>query len=105
MKLTLKDQLTSGEYPVPSSGISFVGRSQANQVVIPQCPGSLNVSGVHCTITASPKEDYVNYSIMDQGSRNGTFLRGDPITGDTGASILNGDEITLGDYRLIAEIK
>ena len=58
------------------------------------------VSREHARINkqADPDTGLTEYVLTDLGSRNGTFLNGERITGDT--ALQNGDKITIGEHIL-----
>ncbi len=72
----------------------LIGRSQQCHL----CVGSSSVSRQHCKITR--KEATV--SIQDLGSRNGTLVNGEKITGETELS--SGDELGVGTLKLLLTI-
>lgn len=68
-----------------------VGRDPAS--TIPLCDGS--VSNAHCLI----ERRGAAFVLRDLGSRNGTLLNGRPVSREE--SLQEGDEILLGDTRLV----
>tara|TARA_Y100000310_G_C20697217_1_gene826538 strand:- start:2466 stop:2792 length:327 start_codon:yes stop_codon:yes gene_type:complete len=100
--ITLHDELRDQDYVVPQLKLTFVGRHSNNEVRIPDSPFSRGVSNVHCSIYQEPgKKPYVK----DCESTNGTFVRGKQIHGEECASLFEGDELGLGDYKLIVHVK
>jgi hypothetical protein len=75
----------SGNFPLEGRGPWTVGRSQENDIVIPDP----NVSRQHARLSRS---DY-GYVVEDLGSTNGTLLDGVPIDRER---IESGDELTFG---------
>ena len=80
--------LTIGEhvYPVTTSRV-VLGRSRECDVRVPDA----NVSRRHCEIA---QDGVSSWSVRDLGSTNGTELNGHKISG---ASLADGDRITIGD--------
>lgn len=68
-----------------------IGRSEDNDIALAD-PFS---SGHHVLITAAGE----GYRIRDSGSKNGTFLNGKKVTGET--ELKKGDEILVGSTRII----
>lgn len=67
--------------------ITIIGRHPSAGIPLPLLP----ISRQHAKITRTPQ----GYFIEDLGSRNGTFVNGEPI-GDTPQPLSAGDEIVLG---------
>lgn len=82
----LEDSTTGDRYPV-SFQIWKVGRDPTNDLII---TGDDSVSRVHFVISC--EDDY--YFISDGGSKNGTFVNGNPV--DLRTSLLDGDSIRAG---------
>ncbi len=80
--------LTIGErvYPVTTSRV-VLGRSRECDVRVPDA----NVSRRHCEVA---QDGASSWSVRDLGSTNGTELNGHKISG---ASLADGDRITIGD--------
>jgi hypothetical protein len=74
-----------GSFPLEGRGPWTVGRSQENDIVIPDP----NVSRKHARLTRSDN----GYVVEDLGSTNGTLLDGAPIDRER---IESGDELTFG---------
>jgi len=72
----------------------LIGRSQKCNL----CAGSSSVSRHHCAIT---RKD-ATVSIADLGSRNGTLVNNEKITGEVQLS--SGDEIGIGTLKLLVTI-
>lgn len=72
----------------------LIGRSQKCHL----CAGSSSVSRQHCAITRKG----ATVSIKDLGSRNGTVVNGEKITGEVELS--SGDEIGIGTLKLLMTI-
>jgi len=65
----------------------FIGRHPSAEITLPLLP----ISRQHAKITNTP----LGYFIEDLGSRNGTFVNGEPL-GDEPQPLSAGDEIVLG---------
>jgi len=72
----------------------LIGRSQKCHL----CAGSSSVSRRHCAITRSG----TTVSIKDLGSRNGTLVNGQKITGEV--ELASGDEIAVGSLKFLMTI-
>lgn len=68
-----------------------LGRASSNDLVF----NDQFSSGCHAAIFPAEK----GYAILDQGSKNGTFVNGRRITGET--ALAKGDEILIGSTRLL----
>jgi hypothetical protein len=66
-----------------------IGRSKGSQLVLP----SIHVSRWHATVLW----DRGCYWIQDEGSRNGTFLNGNPVTREP---LKSGDQVGIGFFIL-----
>ncbi len=62
------------------------------------CAGSTSISRRHCAIT----RDGTKVTIKDLGSRNGTLVNGEKITGEV--ELKSGDDITIGSLGFIVTI-
>ncbi|MDM7993945.1 MAG: SpoIIE family protein phosphatase [Candidatus Fermentibacter sp.] len=81
----------SGEpstYPLAGSRVT-VGRSSANDIVL----SDQFSSGIHAVIAPTER----GYALIDQGSKNGTFVNGRRVTGEI--DLARGDEILIGSTR------
>ena len=76
---------TDGSFPLEGRGPWTVGRSQENDIVIPDP----NVSRKHARLSRADN----GYVVEDLGSTNGTLLDGAPIDRER---IESGDELTFG---------
>ncbi len=72
----------------------LIGRSQQCHL----CVGSSSVSRQHCKITRNE----TTVSIQDLGSRNGTLVNGEKISGET--ELASGDELGVGTLKLLLTI-
>jgi serine phosphatase RsbU (regulator of sigma subunit) len=89
LKVTLPDGKTlQAEIRGPSFSI---GRAPHNDLVL----DSLSLSRQHARISGAGKD----WNVEDSGSRNGTSVNGQPVTGTV--PLQEGDEIRLGDVRLL----
>jgi len=70
---------------------SSLGRAATNDVVVLADP---TVSRLHAVIERYP----TGFCVRDLGSANGTFVNGEPVTGET--RLRTGDELRLGNSRL-----
>ena len=70
--------------------VTTIGRSATNRIVLKDDSCSRN----HCEVFYSEGE----WRLRDLGSRNGTVLKGSPVTRD--ASLVSGDIIVIGACRL-----
>jgi pilus assembly protein CpaF len=89
IKLYIKDGNSgkSFEYPVKKTSV-MIGKREGNDIILDRT----NISREHCQIIQ------VNggFFVRDLQSRNGTFVNGDRITGDT--ILEHGTTIQLGDF-------
>lgn len=67
--------------------VSFIGRHPSAAITLPL----LSISRQHAKITSTPQ----GYFIEELGSRNGTFVNGEPL-GSNPQPLRSGDEIVLG---------
>ena len=70
---------------------SSLGRATTNDVVVLLDP---TVSRLHAVIERYP----TGFCVRDLGSANGTFVNGEPVSGET--RLRTGDELRLGNSRL-----
>ena len=70
-------------------GRTVIGRSSANDIVL----SDQFSSGVHAVIAPTER----GYALIDQGSKNGTFVNGRRVTGEI--DLARGDEILIGSTR------
>jgi serine phosphatase RsbU (regulator of sigma subunit) len=66
-----------------------IGRASTNDIVL----SDQYSSGVHAVLAPSPK----GYVLIDQGSKNGTFVNGRRVNGEL--DLTRGDEILIGSTR------
>ena len=81
----------SGEpsaYPLGARQVT-IGRASTNDIVL----SDQYSSGLHAVIAATEK----GYALIDQGSKNGTFVNGRRVAGEIG--LARGDEILIGSTR------
>ncbi|MFN0121812.1 MAG: sigma 54-interacting transcriptional regulator [Blastocatellia bacterium] len=74
-------------FALTGSGVS-IGRDPENDL----CLRDLSVSRKHCRILIEGTQ----FRLVDQGSRNGVFVNGQPVNDHP---LRHGDNITLGDYQ------
>jgi hypothetical protein len=86
--LVLEEEGTVTEFPL--SILSYIGRSEGNQVQLARA----GVSRRHAMITIGGEG---HYSIQDLQSQNGTFVNGERITD---AILADGDRIAVGDVEV-----
>ncbi len=86
--LVLEENGEVTEYPL--SLLSYIGRSEGNQVQLARA----GVSRRHAMITIGAEG---RYSIEDLQSQNGTFVNGERITQ---ATLADGDRIAVGDVEV-----
>ncbi|MCH8141488.1 MAG: FHA domain-containing protein [Proteobacteria bacterium] len=72
-------------------GVTSIGRSLLNDIVVDELP----VSRQHAAIQI----DADGFWISDLDSRNGTFVNGEPITGDVWLD--TEDQVRIGPYRFV----
>jgi predicted component of type VI protein secretion system len=68
-----------------------IGRAESNQIVL----DDPKISRLHAVMEHYP----AGWSIRDLGSSNGTTVNGEPVRSEH--RLLDGDEITLGDVRIV----
>jgi MoxR-like ATPase len=78
---------------LPATGELSIGRSAGCDLII----GHVSVSRRHATLRLSPLE------ILDEGSRNGTRVRGERIVAGVPAPVEVGDVVQLGDAALVLQ--
>jgi DNA-binding NtrC family response regulator len=78
---------------LPATGTVTIGRSSSCDLVIKDA----SVSRHHATLRLSPLE------IIDEGSRNGTRIRGRALAAGTPTPIAIGDAIQIGDATLLLQ--
>jgi pSer/pThr/pTyr-binding forkhead associated (FHA) protein len=78
-------------YPF-DQGRLVIGRGASADVRIPH----LTVSAVHATLTL----DGAEYTLVDQGSTNGTKVNGEPLVRGRRKALRDGDRIEIGAYVL-----
>lgn len=81
----------SGEpssYPLGGARVT-IGRSSANDIVL----SDQFSSGCHAVIAPTER----GYALIDQGSKNGTFVNGRRVTGEI--DLARGDEVLIGSTR------
>jgi pilus assembly protein CpaF len=88
--LVIKDKRGGVDRVQVAKRIFTVGKKKTNDVVLDQN----SVSRQHCRIIF---RDGV-YSIQDAGSRNGTYLNGRRVMGET--PLLHGHQIKVGEYEI-----
>jgi pSer/pThr/pTyr-binding forkhead associated (FHA) protein len=86
--LVLEEAGEMTEYPL--STLSYIGRSEGNQVQLARA----GVSRRHAMITIGADG---RYSIEDLQSQNGTFVNGERVTQ---AALADGDRIAVGDVEV-----
>jgi pSer/pThr/pTyr-binding forkhead associated (FHA) protein len=80
----------------PTEWFATVGRAEENEVVLPE----MSVSMFHAVFRRGLRWQYV---LNDAGSRNGTFVNGQPVPGSDegpGVEVAAGDELRFGKMRL-----
>lgn len=75
-------------FPLGGARIA-IGRSSANDIVL----SDQFSSGVHAVIAPTER----GYALIDQGSKNGTFVNGRRVTGEI--DLARGDEVLIGSTR------
>jgi pSer/pThr/pTyr-binding forkhead associated (FHA) protein len=78
---------------LPASGKVTIGRASTCDLVI----SHISVSRHHATLRMSPLQ------IVDEGSRNGTRIRGRTLASGTPTAIAPGDAIQLGDAAVLLQ--
>lgn len=99
MKLTLT--INGKSYEIPEDQVETrIGRNHGdikNDIDIP----ADDISRNHCSIL----QDEKGIHLKDNGSKYGTVVRGKSISGDTHATLEDGDEIILGKSETMILIK
>ena len=70
----------------------MIGRDGSNDIVLPD---DLMVSRRHAMLERLA----AGWAVSDRGSRNGTFVNGEPLTQPR--PLYSGDEIEMGETRLV----
>jgi pSer/pThr/pTyr-binding forkhead associated (FHA) protein len=96
MDVTLKvlEGAKSGTKIAVKKAEFIIGRSQDCHL----CAGSSAVSRQHCAIIRTDNR----VSVKDLGSRNGTLVNGNKITGET--ELASGDEVSVGPLKFLVTI-
>lgn len=86
-------------YRIPENSATSFGRDSRSEIIVN--PKDSSLSGKHFSIYAQKRMYYVR----DEGSTNGTFLNGVPITGKNWSKLQSGDKLRAGgyEYRIIIE--
>lgn len=80
----------------PYSWMITIGRTRNNDIIL----SDISISKLHAWIRRKPSEDGAeSFTVTDAGSRNGTFVDGLALRGDTGALPL-GAQLRLGQVEL-----
>ncbi len=79
---------------LPSSGELAIGRAASSDLAIKHA----SVSRRHATLRMSPLE------IIDDGSRNGTSVRGIPLASGVATSLSVGDAIQVGEATILLQL-
>ena len=94
MLVVYREQHGSRIVDIPDGAQLSVGRARSGAIVIE----SERVSRVHAHVRRKGSE----ITIEDAGSRNGTFVNGEPITGPT--PLASGDQIVVGPATMLVSI-
>ncbi len=89
--------LTGKKYGFDAPGTYAIGRQEGLDIIFPQSDEYKNISRHHCDFQIT-QIDPPKLSIVDQGSRNGTFVHGHRIMGST--EVLLNQVIVLGDISI-----
>jgi len=93
--LQIVDGNVVAEYELTQTRFS-VGRNPGNELQ----PDDASVSGSHASVMLAPSpylDDAMEASIEDQGSTNGTFVNGKPVSRQL---LKHGDMLTIGTLSL-----
>jgi len=81
------------EYPLTERDTT-IGRSRECTLPI---KGDLEISRLHCTIQ---RQEDGSFLLIDEESRNGTFLNGQRVFNNRETTLRDGDEIRIGNTRI-----
>ncbi len=87
--VTSAHKMANREFDLPPAGVLRIGRSDKNEIVLPE-PAS---SRVHAEVMDSPE----GWTIRDNGSSNGTFVNGRKIKSKV---LEDGDRVRIGTVEL-----
>jgi len=86
-------------YRVKENQAVTFGRNARSQHIVN--PKDANLSAIHFSLHLQKEK----FCVQDEGSRNGTFLNGVPISGKGWTKLRSGDKIRAGgyEYRIVIE--